>query len=287
VSSWRRPAVRAFGFAPDGAGGYTRNVGPERTFGVDSHGRQGWQRGRAGRSFQREFGDQVGGPGDMLNQVIGGTLKALGIEIPSGEWKAGAEAKVWGDEIAGTFDDGFLAGKGSLSADVLGAAAEAHAKWGQDGLSAGASAEAYLAKAAAAGELNFGDHASVSGEGEAFVGARAELEQSLSWTGAEHSAEAFAGARVEGSVGAEVAGIGAGLNGEAWAGAGIETSAQVGMGDDGKFHLGGSFGLGLGVGGKIGFEMSVDPGAVVDTAAEVAGNIGEGISNAARDLLSW
>jgi hypothetical protein len=296
--------AQAFGFAPDGEGGYTRDVGQERTFGVDRHGRRGWQRSRAGRSLQREFGDQRG-LGDKLNQLIGGTLKQLGIEIPSGEWKAGAEAKVWGDEVSGEFDDGFFSGKGVLSGDLLGAAANVGATWGQDGVTVGASAEAYLAKLAAAGELNFGEHAGVSGEGEAFVGARAEMEQNLGWTGLEHSAEAFAGARVEGSVGAEVAGIGAGLNGEAWAGAGIETSAQVGMGDDGKFHLGGSFGIGLGVGGKVGFEVSVDPGAVVDTAAEIAGNIGEGISdaaeavddavdrgvenlgNAARELLSW
>ena len=273
--------AQAFGFEPDGEGGYTRGVGQDRTFGVDNHGREGWQRGRAGRSYQREFGDQA--PlGDKLNQLIGGTLKALGVEIPSGDWKVGAEAKVWGDETSGEFDDGFFSGKGSLSADVLGAGAQAHAKWGQDGLSAGASAEAYLAKAAAAGMLNFGDHASISGEGEAFVGANAEIGNSVSWTGMEHNAEAFAGARVEGSVGAEVAGIGAGVNGEAWAGAGIETSAQVGMGDDGKFHVGGSFGIGLGLGGKVGFEMSVDPGAVVDTVSEVAGDIGEGVSNAAN-----
>ncbi|MET0236675.1 MAG: putative T7SS-secreted protein [Kibdelosporangium sp.] len=273
--------AQAFGLQPDGEGNYTRST-QDRLFGVEN-GKPGWRRTRAGRSYQREHGsmDQTGLNG-RFNEIIGGALKALGIEIPEGEWKAGAEAKVWGGEISGEFDDGYFKGNGSLSADALGAAAEAHAKWGQDGLTAGASAEAYLAKAAAEGKLAFGDDFSLNGKGEAFVGASAETENKIGWTGVETSAEAFAGAKVEGSVGAEVAGVGAGVHGEAWAGIGAQASAQVGMGNDGNFHLGGSLGLGFGVGGKVGFDFSVNPGEVVDTVGDVANDIGDGINSAAN-----
>jgi hypothetical protein len=273
--------AQMFGMQPDGEGKYTY-AGPERMFGLDNQNRQGWQQSRAGRGYQREFGSQPqGGLNDMFGGLVGGVLKQLGIDIPEGKWDAKAEAKVWGGEIDGKFDSGFFSGKGSLSADVLGAGAEAHATWGPDGLTAGASAEAYLAKAAAEGELGFGEHASVSGKGEVFVGAKVETENSIGWSGVEVGGEAFAGAKAEGNVGAEVGGIGAGVHGEAWAGAGAQASAQVGMGDDGKFHVGGSVGLGLGVGAKLGFDVSVDPGAVIDTAADVAGGIGDGISSAA------
>jgi hypothetical protein len=272
--------AQAFGLQPDGEGNYTRST-QDRLFGVEN-GKPGWQRTRAGRSYQRERGsmDQSGLSG-RINELFGGALKAMGIEIPEGQWEGKAEAKVWGGEISGEFDDGYFKGNGSLSADVVGAAAEAHAKWGQDGLTAGASAEAYLAKAAAEGKLDFGDDFSVNGKGEVFLGAKAETENSIGWSGVDMGAEAFAGAKAEGTVGAEYAGVGAGVHGEAWAGIGAQAAAQVGMGNDGNFHIGGSVGLGIGVGGKVGFDFSVNPGEVVDTVGDVANDIGNGISSAA------
>ncbi|RSM79359.1 hypothetical protein DMH04_31910 [Kibdelosporangium aridum] len=278
--------AQMFGMQPDGEGKYTAQ-GPERGFGVDGHNpnKPGWHRGPGGKSYNREFGSQnQGNLGDMIGGAMQGVLKSLGIEIPEGEWKAAAEAKVWGAEAEGKFDSGFFSGEGKASIDTIGAGAEAHAKWGPDGLNAGASAEAYLAKAEAEGKLNFGDHASVSGKGEVFVGAKAEAEANIGWGGADVSAGAFAGARAEGEVGAEVGGVGAGVQGEVWAGAGIEADAQLGMGDDGKFHVGGSFGIGLGYGGKVGFDVSVDPGKVVDTVGDVAGAVGNGISSAGKAL---
>jgi hypothetical protein len=274
--------AQMFGMQPDGEGKYTQAIGQERGFGLENQNRQGWQQSRAGRGYQREFGSQQQGQlGDMLGGLISGTLKQLGIDIPEGEWNAKAEAKVWGGETSGEFDSGFFSGKGSLSADAVGAGAEAHAKWGPDGITAGASAEAYLFKAAAEGELGFGDHASVNGKGEVFLGAKAEAESNIGWSGVDVGAEAFAGVRAEADVGAEVAGIGAGVHGEAWAGAGAQASAQFGMGDDGKFHVGGSVGLGLGVGAKLGADVSVGPRAVGDTVADGGGGIGDGISRAA------
>lgn len=279
--------AQMFGMQPDGEGKYTMQPGQERGFGVDNHNpnKPGWHKGPGGKSYNREFGSQNQGQlGDMLGGLMQGALKSLGIEIPEGEWKAEAEAKLWGAEAEGEFDNGTFSGKGKASIDTIGAGAEAHAKWGPDGLNAGASAEAYLAKAEAEGELKWGDHVGVSGKGEAFVGANAEAEANIGWGGADVSAGAFAGARAEGEIGAEVAGVGAGVHGEAWAGAGIEADAQLGMGDDGKFHVGGSFGIGLGVGGKLGFDVSVDPGAVVDTVSDVAGAVGDGISSAGKAI---
>lgn len=283
----------AFGFEPDGEGGYSNTL-RERSFGADNRTtrdpetglpveqEQGWHKGKGGKSYAKEFGTQPEGVfGDMLNNLIGDTLKDLGIEIPEWEGKAEAGVEVWKGELSGEFESGPFSGKGEMSAAVLGAGAEAHAGVSQLGLTAGASAEAYLAKAAASGEVNLGEHASLSGEGEVFVGGKAEAGGTLGWTGGEVNAEAFVGARAEGSLGAEVAGVGAGVNGEAWAGVGAEASGQFGMGDDGKFHIGGSVGVALGVGGKVGFDVAIDPGEVVDTVSDVAGDIGDGIGNAA------
>jgi hypothetical protein len=175
-----------------------------------------------------------------------------------------------------------------LDGSLLGAGAEAHAGASVLGLTAGASAEAYLAKGSAKGELNFGDHMGVKGDAQAFVGAKASADGTVGWTGAQGSAEAFIGARVEGNASAEVAGVTAGVHGEAWAGAGAQASGQFGMGDDGKFHVGASVGIGLGIGGKVGADFSVDPAAVVDTVQSVAGDVGHvasdvghGVANAA------
>ncbi|MCE7001592.1 hypothetical protein LWC34_01855 [Kibdelosporangium philippinense] len=273
-----------FGFQPDGEGKYTKDVGNEKTFGTDAHQQnRGWHGKGINRSYAREFGSQnQGNLGDIFSGVMQGVLKGLGIEIPEGEWKADAAAKWWGTEAEGKFDSGFFSGTGKASVDVLGAEAQANAKWGPDGLTAGASAEAYLAKAGAEGTLNLSEYSSVSGKAEVFVGAKAEAEANIGWGGAEASVGAFAGARVEGEVGAEVGGIGAGVKGEAWAGAGVEADAQLGMGDDGKFHVGGSFGVGLGYGAKLGFDVSVDPGKVVDTVGDVAGAVGNTVESAGK-----
>jgi hypothetical protein len=281
----------ALALEPDGKGGFTLKKG-EKEFGADNRKTKkvwdpqqkkwveqdpgGWQKGKYGKSYSKEFGD----PGDgLLGDQIEGTLKALGIDVPEKTWKASAGVDVAHGSLDGKFDSGPFSGKGKLEGSVLGADAEAHAGVSALGVNAGASAEAYLAKGSAEGEVNFGDHAKVSGSGEAIVGAKAEAEGSVGWTGAQGSAEAFAGAKASGEVGAEVAGVGAGAHGEAWAGVGAEASGQVGMGNDGKFHVGGSVGLGLGVGGKVGFDVSVDPGEVVDTATDVGKDIGHAASD--------
>ncbi|WP_052372749.1 putative T7SS-secreted protein [Amycolatopsis taiwanensis] len=293
----------AFGLEPDGEGKYSKTLG-EREFGADNRQKQrrwdpatgqwveedpgGWQRNRFGKSYSKEFGNQADG---LLGSGIGDLLKGLGIDVPEKTWKASADVALLEGSIEGKFDSGLVSGSGKLEGGVLGAGASAEATASWLGVSGKAEAEAYLAKGSAEGELKFGDHAGVSGKGEAFVGAKAEAEGNIGWTGAEGSASAFAGARAEGEASAEVAGVGAGVTGEAWAGAGAEASGQFGMGNDGKFHVGGSVGVALGVGGKVGFDVSVDPGEVVstvtDTAKEVgnvASDVGHGIASGAKSV---
>jgi hypothetical protein len=67
-----------------------------------------------------------------------------------------------------------------------------------------------------------------------------------------------------------VGGLGAGARGEAWAGIGAAADATIGKGEDGKWHIGAEAGVGLGVGGKLGFEVTVDPGEVTDTLGDAA-----------------
>ena len=277
----------ALALAPDGEGGFTLKEGGKE-FGANSRQKRqvrdpvtgelveedpgGWQNGRGSRSYNREFGDPADG---LLGDKIGGYLEALGIDVPEKTWEASANVDVLGGSAEGKFEHGPFSGEGKVEGSLLGAGAEANASASLLGVSAGASAEAYLAKGSAEGQLNLTDHANVHGSGEAMVGAKAEGEGSLGWTGAEGNAEAFAGAKASGEVGAEVAGVGAGATGEAWAGAGAEAGGQVGMGDDGKFHVGGSVGVALGVGGKVGFDVSVDPGEVVDTVSDVGKDVGD------------
>ncbi|HJQ46422.1 MAG TPA: hypothetical protein VJ870_08865 [Amycolatopsis sp.] len=286
----------ALALDPDGKGGFKLKEG-EKEYGSDSRQKRkvrdpvtgemveedpgGWQSNKGGRSYSKEFGNPADG---LLGDKVDGYLKALGIDVPEKTWEASAGVDVLGGSAEGKFDSGLVSGEGKAEGSLLGADASATASASALGVSAGASAEAYLAKGSAEGQLNLGDHANIHGSGEAIVGAKAEAQGSVGWTGAEGSAEAFAGAKASGDVGAEVAGVGAGAHGEAWAGAGAEASGQVGMGDDGKFHVGGSVGVALGVGGKVGFDVSVDPGEVADTVTDVGKDVGNAASDAGHAI---
>jgi hypothetical protein len=281
---------RAFGFESDGKGGYKKSLGDDREFGADKRGADGprWQRGKRSGSYEGEWGSQSGG---LLTDRIGDTLEKLGIDLPEKTWTASADAALLSGELKGEFESGPFSGHGKLDGSLLGVGAEASASAGPLGVTVAASAEAYLAKGSAEGEVKLGDHAGVSGSAEGMIGAKAEAQGTVGWLGAQGSVDAFAGAKVSAEGSAEVAGIGAGVHGEAWAGVGAHASGQFGMGDDGKFHVGASLGVAVGVGGKVGFDVSVDPGEVVDTVkdvaddvGEIAGDVGRGVGNAAKGV---
>jgi hypothetical protein len=44
---------------------------------------------------------------------------------------------------------------------------------------------------------------------------------------------------------------------------------------DGKFTIGGEVGIGLGLGAKVGFDVTIDPGKLVNSADDVADAVGD------------
>ncbi|MEU4445969.1 putative T7SS-secreted protein [Actinosynnema sp. NPDC050801] len=284
--------AKALGWESDGKGGYKKTFGKEK-FGAshretDEEGEDtgGWQYGVDGRSYESKSGSESK---RLLTEAIGEIAEKFGVDLREREWGEDGHAAVKEGEEDGDFRAGPISGQGRVSGTLLSAEAEATATASYSGVTVGASAGAYLATAHAEGEIKVGQHASVSGSADGMIGAAGEVKGSIGLLGAKGNAEAFAGAKVSGEAGAEVAGIGAGVNGEAWAGIGGHASGQFGMGEDGKFHVGGSVGLAFGVGGKVGFDVSVDPVEVVETVADVADDVGEiaqdvgrGVGNAAE-----
>ncbi|ROP41038.1 putative T7SS-secreted protein [Saccharothrix texasensis] len=270
--------AKALGWESDGEGGYKKSFGKE-TYGAahretDEEGEDtgGWQYGVDGRSYESKSGSESK---RLLTDALGEIAEKIGIDLHEREWGDDGHVDVAHGEKDGDFDAGPLSGKGRIGGSVLGADAGYTATASYAGVSVGAHAGAYLASGYADGEVKLGQHASVSGSAEGTIGVGGEVKGSIGVLGAKGDAEAFAGAKVSGEAGAEVAGIGAGVNGEAWAGIGGHASGQFGMGEDGKFHVGGSVGLAFGVGGKVGFDVSVDPVEVVETVVDVADDVGE------------
>ncbi len=129
------------------------------------------------------------------------------------------------------------------------------------------------AKASAQGKVEFGPYAGALGKAEAFAGAKAGAEAEISKTGVSVNADAFAGAKVTGKVGADVAGIGINTTAEGWAGAGAGAGFGVEY-ENGTFTVDANAGLAWGLGGKLGFELSVDTNDVAATATDAAQFVG-------------
>lgn len=194
----------------------------------------------------------------------------------------GASASADGQVKAGA-----LSASGSASADA-GVGADANAHIGKDGVNLGADVHAGV-EAKAEGEADLGP-GSIGGSAEGEAGAEAHANMSIDDHGAHAEAGAMAGARVAGDLHGDVGGVGAGVHGEAWAGVGAEAKLDFGPDKNGEWHIGGSAGAGLGVGGKVGFEVTVDPGEVVDTADKIGDAIGglfDGTDKAGSGVSSW
>ncbi|QFU91832.1 putative T7SS-secreted protein [Amycolatopsis sp. YIM 10] len=284
----------AFGMESNGEGGYSTDLPGGGTFGGDNRQTErvfnpetgkyeevdpgGWQQNGLGSSYANQYGSDA----SLLD--LQGLAEAAGIDVSEVGWEGEVSAALREGSVGGEFDNGTVSGSGELSGSVLSASAGASGTASWLGASGSAHAEAYLAQAHAEGELNFGEHASVSGSGDVMVGAEASAEGNVSWTGAEGSVEAFAGAKAEGEVSAEAGGLGAGATGEVWAGVGAEASGQFGMGEDGNFHIGASVGAALGVGGSVGFDVEVDPGEVVDTVSDVSDDVADVAADAVDNM---
>ncbi|GAA3806054.1 putative T7SS-secreted protein [Streptomyces chiangmaiensis] len=188
-------------------------------------------------------------------------------------------ANVWSADAKGETTVGGVKLTGSAGVSLLGVDGSAAAGITDGNLELKATGSAYLAKAQASGGAEYGI-LGVQAQGSALVGANAEAKATVGKSGLHAGAEAFAGAKAEGSASADVGGVGAGVTGEAWAGAGASASVDVGKGEDGKYHVGGEVGVGLGLGGKVGFQVTVDPGEVVDTVGDAADAVGDAADSA-------
>ncbi|MFE1765276.1 putative T7SS-secreted protein [Streptomyces angustmyceticus] len=191
-------------------------------------------------------------------------------------WERKAEVNAWEKEAEGESqfgDDGKISGKAGLK--LLGAEGTAGASVKDGRFQVGAGGKAYLAQASAEGGVEYGP-AAARGDATAFAGAEAQVTTSVGKDGVHAGAEAFAGAKATASGHVDVGGIGAGATAEGWAGAGAAAHADAGM-KDGKFVIGGDVGVGLGLGGKVGFQAEIDPEKVVDTVSDIGDKVGDGI----------
>lgn len=184
-----------------------------------------------------------------------------------------ADAKVWGAEARGRgeFAGGEVSGKAGVN--LLGVEGSAGVGLVDGNATAQASGKAYLAQATAEGKYSAG-YFEASGKGEAYVGAEAGVKGSVGTDGVHVGGEAFAGAKATAEGHASVAGVGVGGTAEAWAGAGAEAHFDAGV-KDGKIVIGGDVGVALGVGGKLGGQIELDPGKITDAADDAVDAIGD------------
>lgn len=216
------------------------------------------------KQFGHDFGDE--------KEARGKKELPVNIKIASGSVEASAlKGTLEGETKLGVLDAHHKAEVKALSAGASGSMG-----FTNGGVNATGTAGAYLVKAEAEGSLKAGP-AEVGGSAKGFVGAEVNGNLTVGGNGLDAKIDAFAGARVEGEVHGDVGGIGAGLKGEAWVGVGAEANVTAGFNEDGKFKIGGELGAGVGVGGKVGFEITVDPAEVVKTAGDVANAAGDAI----------
>lgn len=186
---------------------------------------------------------------------------------------ASGEAKVWGAEAKGRDHalGGDVSGKAGVS--TLGVEGSASAGAAGGNLTASAEGKAYLGKASAEGKYEAGLF-ETSGKVDAVAGADANAKASIGKDGAHLGGEAFAGAKATAEGHASVAGIGVGGTAEGWAGAGATANADIGQ-KDGKWVIGAEVGVGLGLGGKVGGSVEIDPSQVSDAVGDAADAVGD------------
>ncbi|HEX4359775.1 MAG TPA: hypothetical protein VH141_19745 [Pseudonocardia sp.] len=175
-----------------------------------------------------------------------------------------------------------LSGKGGFD---VGAQATALASVGRDGLVAKAEVSA-AARASVEGHVDYGQ---LGLYGRATGSAGADASAGLKIGPKAVVAEAGASAGLKGKVagGAELGGLAVGATAEGWLGVGAKAKFGFERTEDGKFHLGGSAGVAVGAGGAVGFEVTVDPEQVEQTARDAADALGAGaqaVGHAAEDV---
>lgn len=177
---------------------------------------------------------------------------------PLWEWGAGAKGTLRTDLPFG--------GGAGLSGSVYAGpqvTADAKAGWEGDQLSADLNGKVTVLDAKGSAYATVGP-ATVQANGEGYVGANAGLNGKIGLEGASLKADAFAGAKLEGSAAGDVGGIGAGVNGSLRAGVGAELDAKATW-DEGHLKVGFEAGAALGVGGSLGGSIDINVPKVWDT----------------------
>ncbi|WP_284740467.1 hypothetical protein [Amycolatopsis sp. RTGN1] len=169
--------------------------------------------------------------------------------------KVGPAAEVG---VEGRTEVGGVAVSGEAEAKALGGEANASAGASKDGVNAKIGASGYLGEATAEGSATYGP-AEVGVKGKANVGAEAGANAALGAEGVDVGAKGFVGAKAGVDGHADVAGLRVGGAAEGWYGLGVEGRARFGWGPDGSFTIGADAGVAVGVGGKIGFSVTVSP----------------------------
>lgn len=126
----------------------------------------------------------------------------------------------------------------------------------------------------------------VYGRAESTVGAEAGAAAGVGPDGVQLGGAALAGARVSASGGADIGGIGAGATVEGWAGPGAEATLNFGKDANGAWHWAPKVGVSPAIGGAVGFEITVDPRKVADTAGSAADAVGDAAGWCADELSS-
>ncbi|MBI2570515.1 MAG: LysM peptidoglycan-binding domain-containing protein [Candidatus Schekmanbacteria bacterium] len=121
------------------------------------------------------------------------------------------------------------------------------------------------------------------GTANARAGAEAGAKAELRATGAKAEAGAFAGAAADAGGQVDVAGVGAKGTASAWAGVGAKAKGELGY-VDGKLQFGFELGAALGIGGSVGWGVSIDVKRLVEDAQAFGGTMA-GLGEAALDEL--
>ncbi|MDV9173222.1 hypothetical protein R6V09_24315 [Streptomyces sp. W16] len=181
--------------------------------------------------------------------------------LTNGSWKLSGDAEA------------YAGAKGSVSGGATHEGAQ-----GEAGVFAGG-------EGSAKGRIDFGP-VGVYGRAESTAGAEAGAHAGAGPEGVNLSGDAFAGAKGGTTFGADIGGIGAGASAEGWAGPGAEASLGIGKSSEGTWKFETSVGLSPVLGGEMGFEFTVDPDKVTDTAGDLADAVGNGVSSVGHAIGS-
>jgi hypothetical protein len=257
-------------------------------------GARGQLRDAGDQAARAISGDAVGTPG--AGARVGGSLNRLVDGVTDG-WSAQgrfdgkrpnsgitptvaqsgklADLKAYAQLGSGTWSgyvrDGqlTLSGKGGFD---IGAQANGFASLTDKGLAAKVEVST-AARVSAEGHADIGQ-VGVYGRATGMAGADANAGVRVGKDAVLASAGAFAGIRGKVAGGADSGGLAVGATAEGWLGVGAEAKIGWERSADGKFEFKPHVGAALGIGGSVGFEVTVDPTAVEHTARDAADAIG-------------